>query len=458
MNYLRENLKKQKDDFKKILEIFKKRDFSGDTGIVVKNSTYQFSSTLVAKLGSFIFTIIVARLLMPEMFGFYSLALSTILIFSAISELGVETTLVKFLSKEVNKSKGRIRSLIFYVGKIKLILIMLSSILILISAKYIAETFYGKPIFLALLAGICYVTFNQINGFFKAIIQASEDFSSIFKREIVFQISRLILVPLGVLFFIKKSLSSEFGLMIIILALSFSILISSIMMFFDIKKLYSKKLARKTSIDSNQKKKINKFILATSILVLSGTFFGNIDRVMLGVFVKPEFIGYYTVSFSLLGALASLTSFMAVVLLPTFSRMKGEKLKEGLKRALRITYVTSFILFILLIILSKQAIYIAYGSDYLDATSVLRALSLLVLILPSIAIYNSYYLSRGKPGKIAKILVLSTLINILLNYILISMFVSYGDIFALYGAAIATTASQLIYLLSLKAKPRFTKI
>ena len=99
-NFLKRQIKSEGNDIKDIWQRIKKRDFSGNTGLAIKNSIYQFSTNAFAKIGSLIFTIILARLLMPELFGLYSLTLSTILIFGAISELGVTQTMVRFVSKE----------------------------------------------------------------------------------------------------------------------------------------------------------------------------------------------------------------------------------------------------------------------------------------------------------------------------------------------------------------------
>ena len=107
-----------KDIFRRI----RKRDFSGNTGLVIKNSIYQFSTNLVTKIGSLIFVIILARMLMPELFGLYSLALSTILIFVAFSELGIGQTLIRFVSKEFGKNKNP-KFYVVYLAKLKLFLI-----------------------------------------------------------------------------------------------------------------------------------------------------------------------------------------------------------------------------------------------------------------------------------------------------------------------------------------------
>ena len=44
-----------KNFFEKILNRFKKRDFSGTTGQAIRNSSYQLAQTLIFKFGSLIF-------------------------------------------------------------------------------------------------------------------------------------------------------------------------------------------------------------------------------------------------------------------------------------------------------------------------------------------------------------------------------------------------------------------
>jgi len=436
---------------KEIFSRLKKRDFSGTTGLVVKNSFYQFSRDLISKLGSFIFTVILARLLLPEMFGLYSLALSTILIFAAVSELGVRTTLIRFVAKEFGKKRGKIKAYLFYLGKIGVVLVIFFAILLLVLADYISNNFYQKPIFLALLAGSLYIIFIQLMGFLQSMLQASNYFKAIFKREIIFQASKIILVPLAIIFAIKYSLSNEINLMLIILFLVFSLFLTSLFLFYDVKKIYFKKIKTEkiNKLQKKQKTTINKFLLATATLVFSGVFFGYIDKVMLGHFVQAEFIGYYTAAFGLIGALTPLIGFAAIVVLPIFSRLKGGRLEQGFKKSIKITLLFSTGAFLVTLILAYFVILIVYGKEYILALNILRILSLLLFIIPAASLYQAYYISQGKPQTVAKLLLTATILNILLNYIFIILLLPYGNLAAVYGVAIATIISQFFYMAGL---------
>ncbi|MFH0712197.1 MAG: oligosaccharide flippase family protein [archaeon] len=104
-------IKKEAKEIRVIFGRIKRRDLKGNSGQAIKNSTYQLATTLTAKIGSIIFTIIIARLLMPELFGLYGLALSTILLISAFSDLGISTTMLTFVSKTIDKKKSKSKSI-----------------------------------------------------------------------------------------------------------------------------------------------------------------------------------------------------------------------------------------------------------------------------------------------------------------------------------------------------------
>jgi O-antigen/teichoic acid export membrane protein len=211
-----------------------------------------------------------------------------------------------------------------------------------------------------------------------------------------------------------------------------------------------------TNLTKNEKKGANKFLIAMAALALSGIFFANIDKVMLGYFVQAEFIGYYTVALSLIGGISLFLSFAALVLLPIFSRMKGKKLEIALKKSRNLIFMLSIVAFIFTLLFAPIIISIIYGSEYALAINILRLFSLLLVFLALTALYQTYYISQGKPKKIAKLLIISTILNIVLNYILITSLLPYGHLAAVYGASIATIISKGFYLggLILRRKKR----
>jgi len=444
----KELLKKEGKEFFGILDMIRHRNFVGYTGLAIKNSTYQFLTTGIAKAGSLIFTIIIARMLLPELFGLYSLALSTIIIFASFSDLGISQALTRYVSQFLEKNKKeKAKAYLVYLAKVKLLLIIAASTLLIILARFISNYYYHQPISLALVAGSLYILSLGFISVADATFFASNKFKYPMYKEILFQVLRLIFVPLAILLTISSSLAQD-TLFWIISALAGAYLVSLIYILILMRKKISFVHEKSYNLSKQEKKSLWVFIFPLSATVLSGVFFGYIDIVMLGRYVLPEFIGYYKAAFSLIGGLIPIISF-APALFPLFSRLKGKRLERGFKKSMKFMLWLSVLTLIGTLIFSGLAIRIVFGTEYSQASSILRILSVLLLCIPISMLYESYFISQGKTKLIAVLLWLSTFINIILNYIFITWLVQYSYFLAVVGAAVATIISRYFYLFGL---------
>jgi len=438
---------REENDFKNIFNRFKKRDFSGNTGQAIKNSSYQLTTNIVAKIGSLLFTIIIARLLLPEKMGLYSLALATILLFSTFSDLGIGTAILTFISKFVGrgnpeKAKSYLKKLL----KWKIYFVAGSSGILLASAYFIANNFYNKPIFYALLVGALYIPVTEVVSVFERIFHANDNFKMPLFKEIIFQMSRLILVPLVILLLLKSNLSNQIFVTLVLLILVFCYLISLLfLMIVSKKKLPFLKL-KSSELSVSETKGLKKFILPLSVTALSGVFFGYIDTLMLGHFVSESYIAYYSAAFALVGSGVAIIGFIATAVFPLFSKLQGKSLQSLFKKSRNMVFLISILGGIFTYFIAWWAIRIAYGVEYLQAVPILRWFSILVLILPVIGIYSIYLTSQKKTKILAWIIVSTTLLNIILNFVGIKIGLQYGMFEAVLGATFATIISRFVYL------------
>lgn len=442
-------IQKEEKEFLDIWTIIKKRNFKGYRGLAVKNSIYHFSTTFIGKIGALFFTIIIARLLLPELFGLYSLALSTIVLFASFVDLGLGSTLIKFVSSALAKrDKKKAKIYLDYLFRIKFILIFIVMVALLASAKFISQTYYQKPIFLALLAGSLYILVVGLISFIESLFRAVNKFKYPLIKQVFFQVLRLIIIPIVILLSLKYMVSKEMLFFLIISTLAFLYFLALILLIFFMKKKIPFLKIPSKNISKKDKKEINKFLLPISVTILSGAFFGYIDMVMLGRFVFAEFLGYYQAAFSLIGAAAPFITFSAV-LFPIFSRLKGKRLEQGFRKSFRITLIISAFFLLLTFLLAPLAINIIFGSEYQNAIPLLRIFSILLINLSITPLYSSYLISQGRPNIVAKYLIISTLLNIVLNYLFITWFLTYSQGMAIIGAAIATITSRYVYLFAL---------
>lgn len=446
---IKNNIERVKSTSRDILGIWdrlKRRDFSGNTGLAIKNSAYQTATTLTSKIGSLLFTIILARLLMPELFGLYSLALSTIVFAYSFADLGIGTALVRYVAKKRNVRDAG--PYLFFLKKVRMTASLIVSLVLVCTAYFIANNYYRKPIFFALLFGALYILSNSFLNVITAVFQAENNFRYPFYREVFLQITRLIIVPLTIITTLKYS--SETLIASIIIALSFCYFISSFFLYTNMKK-YSKK-----ELPKEEKKEVMRFTLPLTFTVLSGIFFGYIDMIMLGRFVSPEYIAYYQAALALLGSGMAVLSFSGA-LLPIFSRLNSKKLESGLKKSVKMSFLLSILALIVAILIADIAVKLIYGAQYIQAGMIIKVISLIIIFDPLISIYSSYYISIGRNKFVAKTVVFATVLNIVLNYTLINLFLRQSMALAVIGAAIATVISRFTYMIILAANRKNVK-
>ncbi len=445
MDFINEEVR----DFKDIFRRFTKKDFSGNTGQAIKNSTYQLATNLTMKLGSLLFTIIIARLLLPEKMGLYSLAISTIILFSTFSDLGLGQALTTLISEKIGKGeKSKAKAYFKTLLKWKISLVIFSSLALLLSSYFIANYYYNKPIFYALLAGCLYIPLVTFNGFAGTFFKGLNNFKTPFTREIIFQFLRLFFVPLGIIVFLKINLSKEILISLIILILTLSFLISLLSFIFPIRKtfLYNVKSERLTK---NEATELKKFVFPLSITILSGVFFGYIDILMLGHFVSASYIAYYGAAFALIGSASTIIGFISIAVLPLFSKLQGNSLEKLFKKSRSFMFLISVLAGIFTYFVAYYVVLLAYGIEYSTSINLLKIFSIMLIILPISELYKNYFISQKKTKVIAKLLIFSTILNIILNYFGITYGLNFGEYYAVLGAVFATIISRVFYFIGL---------
>lgn len=437
----------EEQDILGILSRFKKRDFKGNTGQAIKNSSFQLATTITAKIGSMLFTIIIARMLLPDLFGLYGLALSTIVLFSSFSDFGIGSAIITFLGKSESEGKhSKARAYFSYLLKWKFILTLLCSLALLLFAHYISNNIYDKPLFLALLAGALYIPAMSFLQSIESTFVTLNNFKYSWFKELIFQILRLVFVPLGILFFISRDFSTGGVIAGIILILSLCYLIPLLFLLILTRKKLSFLKSKKEKLTKQEKKEIFLFLIPLSVTLLAGLFFGQIDVVMLGHFVESNFIGFYQAAFALIGSASAVIGFAAGALFPIFVRLKGKQLERGLNKSLKLTFLISLAAAIFTYFIAPYVIRLVYGEEYMQAVPLLQIFSILMILIPITGIYGAYFISTRQTKSFAWIIIIATIVNIVLNYLFIIYSLQYGMIYSVIGVCVATVISKLVYL------------
>jgi len=406
--------------------------------IAVKNSLYTLSSVIIAKIGGFILTIILARMLLPELFGIYSLALSVAIIGITLTDLGVNTTSLRYMSDALGKNNKLLaRSYFRFLLKIKGLLILVAIIIILILSKPLSTGVFNKPlVFLPIVFSCFYILIDSAREYFSQPFAARKDLRIFPPLELILQFSKIIFSLIAILI-----LSYRLRIPGIFMAFAVSgFLFLTLEIFFLIKKDKEMVIGKISKIDN---RKILKYIGFMGLTGITLTFFGSVDTLMLGRFVDAEYLGFYRAALTLVISISSLLPFSGV-LLPIFTQIHGKRLDRGFEKSLRYFIILAIPMVVGLMFIAKYAILLIYGKEYLLATPSLFVLSFLIIISPVISLYSTLFQAKEKPRLLAKFMLISLVMNITLNYILIKILLNISQGYAILGAGVAILLGILI--------------
>jgi O-antigen/teichoic acid export membrane protein len=287
----------------------------------------------------------------------------------------------------------------------------------------------------------------QLSGIFQATLYSRNLFRLSFLTDFLFQTFRIVLVVSVIYITGELGLSADLLTALIFLAVGFSYLLSLAIMISPFFSFFKQLISSSTKLSLAQKKEVRKFLVGMALVGLSGTLFGVVDRVMLGMYVSPQFIGYHAVALMIAGSASVFVSFFSTALLPLFSSTSGNERLKLLRKGMLGVIGLGFLFTLLLFSFSSPIVLLVYGSDYFSAIALLRFASPLVLVYSIASILSTYLLSRAKLVQVSLSLIGSLACNILLNRLFIKYSTSMMG--SSQGVIVATLISQIVYILFL---------
>ncbi|MCL6500887.1 MAG: oligosaccharide flippase family protein, partial [Candidatus Pacearchaeota archaeon] len=418
----------------------------------VTNSFYQFILSLINKLGSLIFTILIARLMFPELFGLYNLALTIILLIATLTDLGLNSTLIRYLAeslkKKTEKTKQEARSRLYFLLNIKIFLTALVAFLLFVLSGVIATHLFGKSdLAQPLQIGSVYLFVISVQGFFGSVFYSLKKINYPAISELIFQISRIALVLMMFLFY--KSVSAIF------ISLSIALFVSLVFLYLSLHSQYGFLLqGPRTVLEKQEKKRMLSFFGWLTISSISLIFFMHLDMLMLGFFVPAEFIGYYSAIINLINSMGVFLVFGAA-LLPIFTQLAQGRLEQGFKKVFRYVSLVAIPLAIALAYLAPAIIRVIFGQAYVPSQYQFEIMltaaifSFIVIETSLTGIYSAAFQAKEKPKIPSVIVIISTILNIILCYFFIKIGISISIVYSLVGVAAATFLARYLNLIAL---------
>lgn len=389
---------------------------------VVKNTGLFFFAQIVSSVLTFFFFAYASRYLGPESFGVLSFALALTGIFGILNDLGLGQVTIKEIAKDKSLTAK-------YFGNVAVIKIILSVITFGLTALTINLLGYPEQtIQVVYLLGLS-VACQAFSGLFNSIPQAYEkveysSFGQILNNGMMFAGALLVI-------------SQRFN----IIGFAYVYLIvSAISLIYSFTVCIWKFAKPKIEIDWNFWKSTINEALPFGLASIFAMLLHWIDTVMLSMMQGDAVAGWYNAAYRVFFVLLLIPSSFNVAIFPVMSNYYISS-----KNALKLIFEKSFKYLTIIAIpmgvggtlLADKIILLAFGEKYQPS-----AVAFKILIWSAVLIFmgtspSNLFNSTRRQALLAKIVGVSTVLNIFLNLLLIPRY-SY------VGAGIATGISMLL--------------
>lgn len=381
---------------------------------LIENASWLLIGQTLHKIISYLIILIIGRTAGDVGLGQYAFVISFTGFVSYLSDFGINY----YIMREIARDKTR-KDLVSHALSFKVLLTILDWFLIVFLALQLDKDPIVKTAII--LYGSASV-FSTIGMLFSSIIFAHEvtkyeTFALLTERVLTLLVGGFILFKTGYLFAFFAVLTVNV------------FLLNLLRIYFGFK-FVSPRLVFKPErwLDILSKAYVFWFIYIFSFV------YYDICIIILGIIESDEIVGWYRAGYFFIQAIMLIPYAIVNITLPTMSRLWVEDrkiLKNLFKRVVQVLLMLGILSSGGVFLLSPLLIRLFFGQEFLNSVEVLRILGWTIPAAFLNSLYGSLLNGIGKEKIYSKIVGVTTILNIFLNYILISL-MSY------IGAAIAT--------------------
>ena len=398
---------------------------------VANEAATSFAGMSIGSVFRYIFSILMARWLGPQMLGLYSLGNAVIRIGEIFALMGLDNGVLRFVSRDSKNITTATHS-IYSSLKMGLISSLITALILYLSSEWIVYNFLNEESFLVTIIKVYAISLpfciplliasSSTQGFktmkYKIIVEhIMNPMTHVFAfliAYICFGDKLAVLVP--------PFLSPIIGLVFILLFL---------------KKFIDLDLRR--IITSHVDIKILKFSIPLMFVSAIGIVMHWVDVVMLGIFHDANTVGMYHPIERTAGLIRIILFAFAGIFSPLFSQYfyekKSKKMIEIYQLSTKWILLSSLPIFIFLMLFSKPMLMV-FGSQFNDFTS-LRILAMGMMVQTFFGLGSSSLTMSGFSNLNLFNVSIALIVNVILNFILIPEY-------KILGAAFATAFSLII--------------
>jgi O-antigen/teichoic acid export membrane protein len=383
----------------------------------------------------FVIITLIAREVPRELLGIYFLILAIMQFFKIVSGMGLDLTLVKFISGQEKDDQGDIVSVILIT---RLLALLITGIVVYLTGSLIlplfgegTEAYLIYIPFLFSLASLRELFFNLMQGL------------RLYNKYAIVQIASAIL-KLGLVLYFLNNLTVANLLIIELVMLGVSLIIQIIIIPFKEMKLI------KTKFNKELFSKIVRFgmpLYYTNLLVVGHE---KSSVFLIAYFLNPISITAYEIALKIPDGFSRLFRSFIIVYFPSLSELFSQGHIDDAKKVMNKSLVlfSSAIVGLVLIsfLFAEEIVGLVFSEKYLDVSFAFALLMLNIYLRVMANILGYGIVGAGNSSASAKVNTIAIIVNITASLLLIPRF---GYLGAIYSVILMNAISQISYLVFL---------
>ncbi len=423
-----------------MIKIFLNRfnSLEGNTKELLSKSSQAFTLQVIGKFAAYLFTVVITRNLGASVWGSFTIAYALLRMIGMVGSLGINTSIIRFLSEyRIKNDRYKIKSVISKIILLQSVIGVILAGSIYIFSSFIAGTIFNNP---SLASGIRIISFAvPLFILIQSMAGALRGMSLIKEQAFVRETAIFLFAAIASFTYLtisRKEISPLFPHYLYAISTAITLIIALIIWF----------NKTKISITNFTEKNTNiKYILKASLpmLLSSSMLFlmAWIDTLMLGVMDSESNVGIYNITIKVSQIMFIPFTAISALAAPKIGEYYVKKdflaLKKFVRSVTNMTFFTGLPIF-LLIMIFPNFILSFFGEGFSNGKFALYVLSIGVLFSISAGTVAIFLNMTNKQLIFQRIVVFATLINIVLNLVLIPRY-------SILGAAIANSFSLFLW-------------
>ncbi|MDX6612046.1 MAG: polysaccharide transporter, family [Blastocatellia bacterium] len=370
--------------------------------------SWNVSSSLIAEVIRFLRSIVLARLVAPEDFGLFGMALTVVAALNALTTIGLDRTIL------ANRfgSRSELEAHLDTVWSAELIRSVIIAVVVSVLAFPLAR-FYGQAQLLLLIPVLGLTSLVQgFRNIGLVLLRKEISFARIFWYELATNVGGMALT-VGLALFMRSVWALVNGLLITaVLGTALSYVFHSYR-----PRLAFEKVALRRVLN------LGKFslVIAVALYVMNMA-----DNVMVGRFLGTNALGNYSLAFNIASAPISVVVFaLGGVLVPAYAEITAQhskRLAEAFTKVFSIASVAMLTITVALFLLAGEIVQMLFGDRWAGAGTVLRVLALIIPLRGLTLIISTVFLGLNRPRDVAVGQTLEAVVFLIFLYPFIKVF------------------------------------